>query len=77
MIKNFIKILELLGDRLGVCVSVYAEPEIREPIHFEVFFLYFTQTRYGIQVNIEYNPHAPSPVCPTGVVHVLLQVEVT
>ena len=24
MIKNFVKILELLGDRLEVCVSVYA-----------------------------------------------------
>ena len=23
MIKNFVKILELLGDRLEVCVSVY------------------------------------------------------
>ena len=23
MVKNFIKILELLGDRLEVCVSVY------------------------------------------------------
>ena len=25
MIKNFVKILELLGDRLEVCVSVLAE----------------------------------------------------
>ena len=25
MIKNYVKILELLGDRLEVCVSVYNE----------------------------------------------------
>ena len=27
MIKNFVKILELLGDRLEVCVSVYVAPK--------------------------------------------------
>ena len=26
MIKNFVKILELLGDRLEVCVSVHSKP---------------------------------------------------
>ena len=29
MIKNFVKILELLGDRLEVCVSVYHPNKIR------------------------------------------------
>ena len=28
MIKNFVKILELLGDRLEVCVSVYRKIKI-------------------------------------------------
>ena len=30
MIKNFVKILELLGDRLEVCVSVYALKKIKQ-----------------------------------------------
>ena len=29
MIKNFVKILELLGDRLEVCVSVYVKDIIK------------------------------------------------
>ena len=28
MIKNFVKILELLGDRLEVCVSVVQQPRL-------------------------------------------------
>ena len=31
MIKNFVKILELLGDRLEVCVSVY---------NHDIYFVY-------------------------------------
>ena len=34
MIKNFVKILELLDDRLGVCVSVCANE--RTPLQLNV-----------------------------------------
>ena len=38
---------------------------------------YFTHKRYEVQVNIGCNLQASSPVCSTGVVHVLLHLEVT
>ena len=31
MIKNFVKILELLGDRVEVCVSVYGKNPFKSP----------------------------------------------
>ena len=33
MIKNFVKILELLGDRLEVCVSVYTKISPNEEVY--------------------------------------------
>ena len=55
-----------------------AVPEIKELFHSQVFF-YFTHKIYGIQVNIgcDLHVHVSTPVCPTGVVHVFLHVEVT
>ena len=44
--------------------------------HFELFFI-FTHKIYWIQVNIGCDLHVSFPVCPTGVVHVLLHMEVT
>ena len=58
---------------------------IRGPIHkgpgtFSFLgIFYFTHKIYGVQVDIGVSRdlHIPSPVYPTGVVHVLLHVEVT
>ena len=37
MIKNFVKILELLGDRLEVCVSVFILLiNVKIPTHFNI-----------------------------------------
>ena len=36
MIKNFVKILELVGDRLEVCVSVFGWPIVAQLLHARI-----------------------------------------
>ena len=40
-------------------------------------FFYFTHKRYGIQVNFGGDLHVSYPVCPIGVLYVLLYMEIT
>ena len=68
-------VLSIFKWQLKIGFTVYAEPKIRGPFHFEVFLFYITHTRYGIQVNIGCDLHISSPVSQTGAVHVTPDID--
>ena len=61
MIKNFVKILELLGDRLEVCVSVFLARQISPRQHSAV--MAFIPNRNSVRIRVWSSLSVSESVC--------------